>query len=208
MSLPEVLIFDWSGVISDDRLPVYEANMRLYEDHGLKRISFDEWLSQTKLSAGEIFDGKSIKVDREKVFDEYKQALAQVKSEGIHPTIYNNAKNTLKELVGMGKKLAIVSSHPRQALEEEARLYSVEKYFDLFVGDSKEKTGTLLEMCKKLNIAPSPSTVAYTGDTIYDIRAAKGAGVYSIAVTGGYHSRERLEKENPDKLVDGIAELI
>ena len=36
-----LFIFDWSGVISDDRKPVYEANTRLLRERGLKILTFD-----------------------------------------------------------------------------------------------------------------------------------------------------------------------
>ena len=46
------------------------------------------------------------------------------------------------------------------------------------------------------------------GDSPFDIRAAKAAGVHAIAVTwGGIHSRERLAAEEPDALVESAEEL-
>ena len=54
MSLENVKlgIFDHSGVLSDDRNPVYAANMILLERHGKSRVSMDAWLAATKASAG------------------------------------------------------------------------------------------------------------------------------------------------------------
>jgi phosphoglycolate phosphatase len=42
----------------------------------------------------------------------------------------------------------------------------------------------------------------YIGDTAGDILEARAAGVRSVAVTWGWHSRERLAAVNPDYLVD------
>ena len=50
--------------------------------------------------------------------------------------------------------------------------------------------------------------VYYVGDAVSDIRYAKGAGVNSIAVTWGYHSRDRLAMEEPDIIVDTVEELM
>jgi pyrophosphatase PpaX len=50
---------------------------------------------------------------------------------------------------------------------------------------------------------------AYVGDSPFDVRAAKAAGVTAIAVTwGGFHSRERLAQEEPDAIVDTQEELL
>jgi pyrophosphatase PpaX len=50
---------------------------------------------------------------------------------------------------------------------------------------------------------------AYVGDAPFDVQAAKAAGVSAVAVTwGGFHSRERLEREQPDAIVDTPEELL
>jgi phosphoglycolate phosphatase-like HAD superfamily hydrolase len=53
-----------------------------------------------------------------------------------------------------------------------------------------------------------PQDAAYVGDAPFDIKAAKAAGLFSVAVTwGGIHARERLEAEEPDAVVDTADEL-
>ena len=47
-------IFDHSGVLSDDRWPVYEANMALLEFYDRFRITFAEWLAASHASAGKF----------------------------------------------------------------------------------------------------------------------------------------------------------
>jgi HAD superfamily hydrolase (TIGR01549 family) len=202
------MIFDWSGVISDDRLPVYESNMLLLKHYGKPRITFDEWLPKTTLSVREFGPVYGIEVDPDYIFEQYRKTLNQVRASGIHPTIYKEAKSVLEKIFNNGNKLAVVSSHPEQNLHGEAREYGVEKYFSSFTGNSKDKTETILKICKEMGVSPSRETVVYIGDTIYDVRAAKGAGVYSISVTNGYHAKDRLEKENPDKIIESLSELI
>jgi len=48
----------------------------------------------------------------------------------------------------------------------------------------------------------------YIGDTVGDIREARAAGVRSVAVTWGWHGRERLAAVNPDFLIDTPEELL
>jgi phosphoglycolate phosphatase-like HAD superfamily hydrolase len=55
---------------------------------------------------------------------------------------------------------------------------------------------------------PIPDDTAYVGDAPFDIAAAKNAGVHAIGVTwGGIHTRERMESEGPDAVVDTADEL-
>ena len=54
----------------------------------------------------------------------------------------------------------------------------------------------------------TPGETAYIGDSPFDIRAAKSAGMHAVAVTwGGIHTRERLVPEEPDAIVDTADEL-
>jgi phosphoglycolate phosphatase len=48
----------------------------------------------------------------------------------------------------------------------------------------------------------------YIGDTTGDIREAKMAGIRTVAVTWGWHSRERLAKLQPDYLIDNPSDLL
>jgi pyrophosphatase PpaX len=53
-----------------------------------------------------------------------------------------------------------------------------------------------------------PEEAAYVGDAPFDVKAAKAAGIYSVAVTwGGIHDREKLEREDPDAIVDTAQDL-
>ena len=54
-----------------------------------------------------------------------------------------------------------------------------------------------------------PRDCAYVGDSPFDIGAAKAAGMHAIAVTWGrIHDRERLEREEPDAIVETAEELL
>jgi pyrophosphatase PpaX len=64
----------------------------------------------------------------------------------------------------------------------------------------------LLLAAKRMKVAPE--TCAYVGDSPFDIRAAKAAQMQAIAVTwGGIHDRAKLEREEPDAIVEHAEEL-
>ena len=65
----------------------------------------------------------------------------------------------------------------------------------------------MLEALKRLDATPDES--AYVGDSPFDIRAAKAAGAFAVAVSwGGIHSDERLLAEEPDAVVHSPEELL
>jgi phosphoglycolate phosphatase-like HAD superfamily hydrolase len=208
MNLKErtLIISDWSGVISDDRRPVYEANMRVIEKHGLQRLTFEQWLPRTQLSAREFFANMGLKAEGDSLFEEYAQALAEVRTSGIHPTVYPDAKDFLEKVLGARKEIVVVSAHPADHLLREANEYGLTRYVSEFIGNAKDKVVAIEQVLAQKKISRSLS--AYMGDTIYDILAAKKCEVASIAVATGYHIKERLFAESPDLLVSSLTELV
>jgi phosphoglycolate phosphatase len=59
-----------------------------------------------------------------------------------------------------------------------------------------------MEFCGK-----TPSETVMVGDSSIDIEAGKAAGVFTCAVTGGYHPREKLHAAGPDLIIDSLLEL-
>lgn len=204
--MTKTIIFDWSGVISDDRLPVYETNMILLEKYGIKKITFEEWLPQTKLNVIEYLASFGITANPDEIAEEYRKTLNSVRKNGTHPIIYKDASSTLKQLSKKSIKLAVLSSHPEKNLKEEAKEYNVFDLFDVFIGNVRNKSIGITNFLKTMNL--ENDNVSYIGDTVYDIRAAKSANVFSIGIATGYHIKERLQKESPGLIIDSLQELL
>jgi HAD superfamily hydrolase (TIGR01509 family) len=54
----------------------------------------------------------------------------------------------------------------------------------------------------------NPHEVAYIGDSVIDVRAGKAAGVYTIGVLTGTSPHEILSVEEPDHILESVAELL
>jgi pyrophosphatase PpaX len=65
----------------------------------------------------------------------------------------------------------------------------------------------LLVAAERMGVAPE--ACAYVGDSPFDVRAARAAGMGALAVTWGrIHDREKLEREEPDAIVETAEELL
>ena len=111
-----------------------------------------------------------------------------------------------------GRRLAIVSAKRRETIELAFATVPLGHLFDVVVGGDetrlhKPHPEPLTLAAQRLDA--DPADCAYVGDSPFDIRAAKAAGVHAVAVTwGGIHPRERLEPEEPDAIVDTAEELL
>src|SRR3989338_7780473 len=177
----KAIIFDWSGVISDDRLPVYEANVQMMKDHNLEPVPYEQWIHTTKASAHEDFLSRGVRRSAEYLANAYRHALAAIKSSGIHPVMYPDAPATLSHLFENGKALFVVSKHPTEHLEYELEAYDIKQYFLQCYGSVEDKSFLIQNIIREYNI--DQSQVLMIGDTIYDIMAAQKVGVVSFGIT-------------------------
>ncbi len=201
----ELYIFDWSGVISDDRKQVYKVTTSILYDYGNPFLSFNEWLAKSTMTFLEFCRLYEITEDPTILTKLFKERFEKECNIGNKPTHYAEAPSVLKSLKNNRKTIVVLSSHPEKFVRDEAEQYCIAEYISNIKGGSYDKGTDLEYIYKKFDYAPK--TVLYVGDTIYDIRAAKTAGILSAGITGGYHTKEQLMQENPDFLFNSLMEL-
>ena len=111
-----------------------------------------------------------------------------------------------------GRRLGIVTAKRRSTVELAFARVPLAHLFETVVGgDETEKhkpDPEPLLLAARAHGRRSGET-AYVGDSPFDMRAAKAAGMFAVAVTWGrIHDRERLEREEPDAIVDSAEELL
>ncbi|SRR3989338_6270020 len=203
-------IFDHSGVLSDDRRPVYEADALILVRYGITPSSFEEWLTMTNASAGEALIARGIPVSKKEIDELHAQFYREVTTREANPTkpiMYPDAPEVLQALRDRGLKLAVVSSHPAASLRQELAEYGLSDNFDIVSGDPSPKARRLVDVCFDLQIPVGAAF--FVGDTIYDLKAGYLAGVDCFGITTGYHPRQRLEAERKAvRVVDSLTELL
>ncbi len=103
-------------------------------------------------------------------------------------------------------KLAIITSNIASVVQSAFHNNQLEQpaVYDLF--RSLNKAEKIIDAARELN-EPLSSTLM-VGDTRSDIRHGREAGVRTVAVTWGYHSRDFLALESPDFFADSPDSLL
>ncbi len=120
--------------------------------------------------------------------------------------------DALVRLKAEGRRLGVVTAKRRSTVELAFARVPVGHLFETVVGgdeteNHKPHPEPLLLAAERM--AADPAETAYVGDSPFDVRAAKAAGMHAVAVTWGrIHDRERLEAEEPDAVVDTPEELL
>ncbi len=202
----KTLYIDWSGVVSNDMLAVYEASCRLRRQFNLPIVSRAEWL-QKCLGAANVrdeFRKAGVALTDDQIFAAYEDTYAAVKEDGIVPTMYPDAYEFLAE-TARHHRIIVVSAHPHAELKNEIEMYGVEEFISIAAGSVRNKPLRLQTMHRLARHARHEA--AYAGDMSADVQAATLAGMLSIAVSTGYHPHELLKAARPDLLVSSLTQL-
>jgi pyrophosphatase PpaX len=123
---------------------------------------------------------------------------------------FPEVESLLRELRASGRQLGIITSKSRPTVDLAFAVLPIEELFDVVVTTEdtarhKPDPEPLLVALERLG--RDASRACYVGDAPFDLRAARAAGVTAIGVTWGFFSREALEAEEPDLVVDTPEEL-
>jgi pyrophosphatase PpaX len=208
MSFP-VVLFDFDGTVIDSGAIIL-ASMRHATQTVLGREVEDEILMAAVGGAG--LNEQMRLLDDTRV-DELVRVY-RAHNEPLHSGLACCAgmEDVLATLKEEGRRLGIVTAKRRQTVALAFEHVPIEHLFDVVVGSDdtdrhKPDPDPILYALDQLG-APAGDAV-YVGDSPFDIRSAKVAGVYAVAVTwGGIHSQERLAAEQPDAVVHTAEELL
>ena len=205
-----VVLFDLDGTLIDSG-PIILASMQHAARTVLdKEIAYEE-LAATVGGQGLVAQMTALAPDR---VDELVEAY-RAHNDPLHGTLeaFAGMVDVLPRLRADGRRLGIVTAkrHRTVALAFD-RFPWLEQQFDVVVGHEdterhKPDPEPVLEALRRLDVRAGEA--AYVGDSPFDIRAAKSAGVFAVAVTwGGIHTNERLGEEEPDAFVDTPEQLL
>lgn len=205
-----VCLFDLDGTLIDSG-PMIIASMRHAAKTVLERDIPDEVLAAAVGGPGLVAQMRAL--DPERVDDLV--ATYREHNEPLHDDLeaFWEVVEVLPRLREQGRRLGIVTAKRRATVQLAFdRLPELESNFDVVIGSEdtdrhKPDPDPILEALARLDVAPADA--AYVGDSPFDVRAAKAAGVFAVAVAwGGIHGEESLERERPDAFVRHAEELL
>jgi phosphoglycolate phosphatase len=202
--MAKLLLFDFDGVIVDS-LPVYERTVKTcLEQIGTPIVqSREDFLD---LFEDNFYEGIVKKgVDLQEFMAASKDILNDIHYEDLEP---HRFLFPVLEALHRDHFLAIISSNTSGIIRKALEKYQIDGYFQDILGSDAAYSKQ-----EKINLAMylfgiAQDKIYYIGDTAGDVREARQAGVHPIAVTWGWHSRERIMAAYPDFIADSPAELL
>jgi pyrophosphatase PpaX len=205
-----VALFDLDGTLIDSGAIIL-ASMRHATRTVLNREIEDEILMAAVGGAGLT---EQMRLLDESRVDELVRVYRE-HNEPLHSTLEAcpGILDVQPRLREQGRRLGIVTAKRRATVELAfAALPELEPLVEVVVGseDTERHKPDAAPILHALDLlGATPGAAAYVGDSPFDVRAAKAAGVHAVAVTwGGIHEEARLRAEEPDAVVHGAEELL
>ncbi len=205
-----VVLFDLDGTLIDSG-PIIIASMRHASVTVLGREPDEEKVRAAIGGPGLVAQMREL--DPERV-DELVETY-RAHNEPLHATLeaFDGMLELLPRLRERGHRLGIVTAKRLRTVDLALdRFPLLRETAEVVVGAEdterhKPDPDPLLEALARLGAEPGDA--AYVGDSPFDIRAGKAAGMLAVAVGwGGIHPDERLLHEQPDALVHTPEELL
>ena len=207
-----VVLFDLDGTIVDSGWMILESFR-----HATKTVLGRDVPDETFMS----LVGKGDLYDQMRTIAEEADAAAVERLVAAYREYYEPLHSELRAFPGMlellhaldeeGRKLGVVSAKRHDIVLLAFEALNFGHVMDVVVGSDEAPRGKphpdqILLALERLDVPAGDA--AYVGDAPFDVAAAKAAGVHAIGVTwGGIHTRERMEEEGPDAVVDTVEEL-
>lgn len=209
----EAFIFDFDNTVVYSNEDHVKSFLVTAEKFGYK-ITPDQVRRRFGMSAFEILadlfphlSKKQIEKIRREKEKEYRRVVSRKKVRTI-----GGARDLLKFLKKEKIKTGIVSSASVRNIQVCLKKNRLGKYFRVKVGAEsvkkhKPNPEPLLKAMKKLNV--KPKNCIYIGDSIYDMMAAKRAGIktrYGLAT--GFYSKRQLKAKGATKTFKNHTEVL
>jgi phosphoglycolate phosphatase len=200
----KLFLFDFDGVLVDS-LDVYEKTVT----DCLSKIN--QPLTRGREEFLELFEGNFYEslvqkgVDLDAFMKASVDILAQVNVKDIKPIA---AVVPVVEELHKNHCLIVVSSNESSSIKEALELFHYNGYFREILGSDfmLSKKEKILYAIKKYQV--TPQDIYYIGDTTGDIKEGKQAGVKTVGVTWGWHSKEKMASAKPDYLFENPREIL
>lgn len=201
-----LILFDFDGVLADTLDDLLQFGQQACDALGVEHIA-----TQADLDALEVMSfatyGLQMGVPESLVDEFVRICIDKFNHKETPAAMFNGLEEVIRRL-SADNAIVVVTGNDSRAVQAFLAAHGLEGHvravFGLDAPGSKvEKIARARALFTKGN-----ETVWMVGDSVSDIRAAKEAGVKSIAVSWGHQSVETLTRAKPDYLAYSPGELL
>ncbi len=196
----KVMIFDFDGTLVDTFETLLKIVERLADEFGYPAPTAEKIEHLKNLPSRQII--KNVDVDLIKIPSLLRRVKLELNKEISNIQLISGMQPALIELKHQGIQLGIITSNSKENVLAVLQKHHLENCFDFIYGETSifGKHQTINKVLKQIKIPHDE--IIYVGDETRDIVAAKKSKIKAIAVSWGFNSKQALQAQNPDFLID------
>ena len=208
----EAVIFDWDGTLVDSAGRIVESMQLAAKDLSLDFRNEFEVKQIIGLGLPEaICELWPELMGKNNEIQQMRQQYNHHFVADVRPVVefFEYATHLLDKLSAAGKDLAVATGKSRSGLDRAFRELKIGHMFrdSRCADETKSKPHPLMLEELSTSLGVSPESMLMVGDTEFDLNMANNAGIDSVAITHGAHSRKKLEACGPVAIVDDLKQL-
>lgn len=199
----KLIIFDFDGTIANTievGIPIFNEFARKYKFRELKDIK-----EVREVTLMEFI--KTHKISRLRFLFYLKAFLKRLNKDMEKVKAYNGMDNVIKKL-DKDYKLGIISANSKENIKKFLDTNNLSYYFDFIYNYPllRGKSAVFKKIIKEKKF--DKKDLIYIGDEDSDIKAAKKAGIDSIAVVWGMKNKELLRNKKPTFIAEKPEDIL
>ena len=206
----DLVVFDLDGTLVSSHETIYLATIYTLKQINIKEeLPHDKFMTRIGWHFEDIFGEFGIPVkDFEEFIKIYKSVYFDyIDSSGLYPGV----NEILDYLKSRNIKTALLTTKGQDQAEKISEYFKISSKLNYVMGRRpgiahKPSPEPLLKICKDLSAEPGNTMMV--GDSEMDVQCGKNANSKTCGVTYGYRTKENLEFEQPDFIIDNIKELL
>lgn len=208
----DAVLFDVDGTLVDSMEMIVRGLGDTYERYAGLRPGRDEILSEIGMPlTAQVRRYIEDEPSPEAVAEMTTFAISRFEAHEEHESVFPAAVQALRLCHRQGMHTALVTSKSAIELSGFLRRFEGAPFVQATVcatdvQNPKPHPESALRACRLLQVDPSRAVMI--GDSVYDIRCAKQAGVTAVAVSYGSGRREALLAEEPALMLDAPEDLL
>ena len=210
-----LLIFDFDGTLADTMYGILDGVNMAMDKFGAPRHTYEEVVSYVGNGSRDLITRALPKELSENagILDE----AVSYYDKCCYPVTYNNGTkcydgmiDTLRLLKERGYTLAVLSNKRDMFIQPMVKELLPEGLMSVSMGQrdelpKKPDPAVPLMIAKELGFAPDET--AFIGDSDTDVLTGNNAGMYSVACSWGYRTRDILAAAGADVIIDAPTDL-
>ena len=212
-----LILFDVDGTLLKSKSMSRQAFKEAYKELHDIDLDINDWPHDGKTDMKihyDIMEKHKMPIDHHTALELAKKMDEICLTKDFEGTILLPGVKELLEALKKDKDIhtSIVTGGTEGMATCKLRYTDIEKYFEFkgFGHTSTVRSDIVNNTIKLFEDKYGPiskNNIFIIGDTVHDIKAARGAGVKVIAVANGCGNREDLEKEHPDFIFNDLTDI-